>query len=122
MATSGIKFELTEKDKKHAIKYVEESGFFKNRLANFLDISRPTLDKILDEDTTFFTDIKHADAIFCKDLIKIVQKKNPVFILNTKYREEFNNTLKVGFDPEVAIQEVKKLLEENTTTDLPPLT
>jgi Mn-dependent DtxR family transcriptional regulator len=39
MATPGIIFRLTDTDKEHAVKYVEESGFFKNRLADFLGIS-----------------------------------------------------------------------------------
>lgn len=89
MATQGITFELSEKEKELAIKYVEESGFYKNRLADYLSISRPTLYKILEEDGGFFTRLKRADAIFCKNLIEAVKKREPLYILKTKYREEF---------------------------------
>lgn len=47
MAQSGIPFKLSDKDIEFAIKYVEESGLYKNRLSDFLGISRPTLDKVL---------------------------------------------------------------------------
>jgi hypothetical protein len=118
MAIQGINFELTEGVKKFAIQYVEESGLFKNRLADFLSISRPTLNKVLNEDEAFFTSLKRADAIFCKKLIEGVGKKNPFLILRTKYREEFNDTLKVGFDPEEEIQKVKRILETTTTKEI----
>lgn len=121
MATTGITFELTEESKQHAVKYVEESGLFKNRLADFLGISRPTLDKLLEEDQDFFTSLKRADAIFCKNLITEVKRKNPFFILRTKYRAEFNDVLKIGFDPEVAIREVRAIFEANTTKEIEPL-
>lgn len=121
MATTGTRFGLTENDKMHAIKYVEESGFYKNRLADFLSISRPTLDKLLEENVDFFTGLKRADAIFCKSLIDGVKKKNPYLILKAKYSEEFHETLKFGFDPEEEIQKVKRLIEESTTKELPPL-
>lgn len=111
MATTGIPFELTEEDKQHAIKYVEESGMFKNRLSDFLGISRPTLDKLLEENPDFFTSLRRADAVFCKNLIEEVKKRNPFFILKTRYREEFNDTLRVGFDPEEEIQKVKRIFE-----------
>lgn len=121
MATTGIKFELTDSDKTHAVKYVEESGFYKNRLADFLSISRPTLDKLLEENADFFTALKRADAIFCKSLIEGVKKRNPFLILKTKYNEEFHETIKFGFDPEVEIQKVKQMIEESSTKELPPL-
>ena len=121
MATPGTPFELTEKTKQQAIRYVEDSGFFKNRLAAFLGISRPTLDKVFDEEPDFFTQIKRADASFCKNLIAQVSKKNPVFILKTRYRDEFNEAFSPDFEPEAAIQKVKSILEENTTKELPPL-
>lgn len=121
MAIPGIEFKLTDADQTHAIKYVEESGLFKNRLADFLGISRPTLDKVLEENADFFTRLKRADAVFCKKLIEIVGKKNPFLILRTKYREEFNDTIKIGFDPEAEIQRVKQMMESETTKDLLPL-
>lgn len=91
MATPGIPFELTEETKQFAIKYVEEGGLFKNRLADFLSISRPTLDRVLEENDDFFTTLKHADAVFCKNLITQVSKKDPIFILRTRYKEEFDD-------------------------------
>lgn len=121
MANSGVKFVLTESDKEHALKYVEESGFYKNRLADFLSISRPTLDKVLEEFPDFFTALKRADSIFCQRLIEGVKKKNPFLILKYKYNEEFHENIKFGFDPEIEIQKIKKLIEESSTKDLPPL-
>ncbi|MFC1790096.1 hypothetical protein ACFLZP_01275 [Patescibacteria group bacterium] len=91
MAIQGVNFELTEENRKYAERYVEESGFYKKRLADFLGISRPTLDKLLNENPDFFTSLKRADSIFCKNLIDIVSKKNPIFILKTRYKEEFND-------------------------------
>lgn len=91
MATAGISYELTDETKQHAIKYVKEGGLFKNRLSDFLSISRPTLDRLLKEDEDFFTALKRADAIFCKNLIAQVSKKDPIFILRTRYKEEFDD-------------------------------
>lgn len=121
MANTGVPYQLTEENKQYAIKYVEESGFFKNRLADFLCISRPTLDKVLDENPDFFTQLKRADSIFCKSLIAQVSKKNPIYILRTRYRDEFNEAFSPGFDPEEQINRVKIILEECTTKELPPL-
>ena len=81
-------------------------------------MSRPTLDKILEENPDFFTSLKRADAVFCKNLIDVVRKKTPTFILRTKYREEFNDTLKFGFDPEAEIQRIKKIIDEGTTKEI----
>lgn len=121
MASPGITFLITQSDQEHAIKYVEESGFYKNRLSDFLGISRPTLDKVLEENPDFFTALKRADAIFCKNLVASVSKKNPFLILRTKYREEFNDTLRIGFDPESEIQRVKELIETGTTKEIETL-
>lgn len=115
MATPGITFALTEESKQHAIKYVEKSGLYKTRLADFLSISRPTLDKALDENPDFFTALKRADAIFCKRLIDNVAKKNPTFILKTKYREEFNDTSPHGFDPATELERIRQLIYGSET-------
>lgn len=117
MAKPGINFELSEESKNQAIRYVEESGFYKNRLADFLGISRPTLNKLLEEDSDFFTAIKAADAVFCKNLIEVVKRKNPIFILRTKYRDEFNEKGTI-YDPEIEIKRVKALLEESCTKEI----
>ena len=113
MATQGGTFELTEEIRGYAIKYVEESGFYKSRLADFLGISRPTLDKLLEENPDFFTSLKRADAVFCKNLIDAVSKKNPIFILRTRYKEEFNDTARL-YDPEEQIQRMVELMDSET--------
>lgn len=115
MAITGITYELTEETKQQAIRYVEESGYYKNRLAHFLGISRPTLDKILKENEDFFTALKHADSIFCKSLINTAIKKDPIFILRTRYREEFDEKNFFAYTPKWEIEKENKEL-----TTLPP--
>ena len=115
MATPGISYELSENDREYAIKYVEEGGYYKNRLADFLGISRPTLDKLLEENPDFFTALKRADAVFCKSLIDLVKKKNPSFLLKTKYREEFDITLRMtAYDPEEEIKKLAALMDSDS--------
>lgn len=115
MAITGVKFKLSENDKEKAIKYVKESGFFKGRLADFLEISRPTLNKIIQEDTDFFTSLRHADSIFCKSLIDEVKKKNPIFLLRMRYKEEFNDSNSMGYDPEVELKRLNDMIIEMTS-------
>jgi hypothetical protein len=114
MATQGVTFKLTEEIKGYAVKYAEESGFYKNRLADFLGISRPTLDKILEENPDFFTSLRMADAKFCKMLIEKVSLKNPVFILRSKYRNEFNDNVTGLYDPETMIKRMVDLMDDET--------
>lgn len=107
---------LDQQIKKLAIRYVAETGFFKNRLAAYLTVSRPTLDKVLEENPDFFTELKAADALYCKELINLVKKKNPIFLLKTRYREEFNDDFRLGsYDPEEEIHKLLKIIEENST-------
>lgn len=113
MATQGVTFELTEEIVEYAIKYTEASGFYKSRLADFLGISRVTLDKLLDENPDFFTSLKMADAKFCKTLIERVSLKNPIFILRTRYKEEFNDTARL-YDPEEQIQRMVELMDTDS--------
>ena len=113
MATQGVTFELTEEIKEYAIKYTEASGFYKSRLADFLGISRVTLDKLLDENPDFFTNLKMADSRFCKMLIERVSLKNPIFILRTRYKEEFNDTTRL-YDPEEQIQKMIELMDTDS--------
>jgi hypothetical protein len=108
MATTGVDYVLSEESKGYAIKYVEESGYYKNRLANFLGISRPTLYKVLEEDEDFFTALKRADAVYCKSLIDIVSKKDPVFILRTRYKEEFDDKNKFVYSSKWEIESNNK--------------
>lgn len=123
MAEPGIKFELTVEQKNMAVAYVKATGLFKNRLADFLSISRPTLDRLFEDDPDFFTQVKASDAHFCQSLIEVAAKKNPFFLLRTKYPEEFGERIKIGFDPEEAIQQVKEIIESNTTKAIyhPPI-
>lgn len=103
---------LTQEIKDFAIRYVAATGFYKNRLAEYLCISRPTLDKILEEDQSFFTQLKSADALFCKDLIVRTAKKNPAFILKTKYKEEFDDSSRLqGIDPEEEIKRLARIID-----------
>lgn len=107
---------LSSQIKDLAIRYVAATGFYKNRLAEYLCISRPTLDKILEEDQSFFTQLKSADALFCKDLIVRTAKKNPAFILKTKYKDEFSDSsLPQGFDPEEEIKRLAKIIDSQTS-------
>ncbi|HRN70365.1 MAG TPA: hypothetical protein PLS49_04210 [Candidatus Woesebacteria bacterium] len=109
MATTGVTYKLNDREKQQAIKYVEVSGFYKNRLAFFLSISRPTLDRILEDDKDFFTQVQRADANFCKDLILSVKKKNPSFLLKTRYKEEFGEN-RLDFDPQAELKRVEELI------------
>lgn len=118
MATTGVDYILSEEGKGYAIKYVEESGFCKTRLADFLEISRPTLDKLLEENPDLFASLKRADTVFCKMLIDKVVDKNPLFLLKTRYKDEFNENIN-SFDPEVEIQRIMKRIEEVSTKDTP---
>ena len=119
MATTGIPYVLTEETKEHAIYYVEESGLYKNRLANFLGISRPTLDKVLEENEDFFTSLKRADAVFCKSLIDLVKKKNPSFLLKTKYREEFDDSIRLSsYNPEEQIKKMVALMDSDSDEEI----
>lgn len=107
---------IDKKTKEFAVRYVMETGFYKSRLAGFLGISRPTLDKILEEDKGFFTAIQAANAIFCKDLILQVKRKNPTFLLKTRFRDEFNDNLRIGaYDPEEEIKKIAKLIDESSS-------
>lgn len=107
---------LTQEIKDFAIKYVAATGFYKNRLAGYLCISRPTLDKILEEDPQFFTQLKSADALFCKDLIVRTAKKNPAFILKTKYKEEFDDSTSFQeFDPEMEIKRLANIIDQGNS-------
>lgn len=109
---------LDQQIKKLAIRYVAETGFFKNRLAAYLTVSRPTLDKVLEENPDFFTELKAADALYCKELINLVKKKNPIFLLKTRYREEFNDDFRLGFyDPEEELKKILKLIKESSNNE-----
>ena len=107
---------LDENNKKLAIMYVAATGFYKTRLAEYLGISRPTLDKILENDSQFFTALKAADAVFCKNLIINTAKKNPAFLLKTKYGEEFNEN-KPNFDPVGDLNKIMKKIDEMFTSE-----
>ena len=86
------KITLSVKEKKLAIQYVQTSGLFKNRLADFLMIGRRTLYRLLDRDKDFGTRLLRADSIFCADLVK---RANPTKILQMKYSDEFKDKLSI---------------------------
>lgn len=110
--------QLLYEEKKKAYMYVLVSGFYKVRLAQFLSISRPTLDRMLHDDPHFFTQLQAADAEFCKKLIMQVAKKNPTFILKTKYRTEFpdNSTISIK-DSRDDIGKMKQYIDEQIKND-----
>ena len=114
MALQGVTYELTEENKDYAVRYCQQGGFYKNRLADFLGISRPTLDKLLEDNPDFFTALKRADAVFCKNLIDAVSRKNPIFILRTKYKDEFNDDMRGLNDPETVIKRMTDLMDAET--------
>ncbi len=92
------------------------TGFYKSRVASYLGISRPTLDKIFEKDPLFFTQLKGADAVFCKDVIIKTASKNPAFILKTKYKEEFDDKERFGaIDPEEEIKKIAKIIDSATS-------
>ena len=107
---------LEKTTKQLAVKYVVATGFYKSRLAGYLGISRPTLDKILAEDSSFFTTLQAADAVFCKDLIINTAKKNPAFLLKTKYKEEFDEN-KPSRDPVDDLNKILKKIEDLYTEE-----
>ena len=80
---------LSEDQKTLCIAYVKASGFYKLRLAKFLQIDVKTLRKILEEDRSFSLGLKAADAEFCGN---IIARARPEFILKTKYRDEFSDS------------------------------
>lgn len=89
MAKPSEKLILTNKEKDFALIYVRASGFYKSRLANYLKISRPTLNRIFNDDPGFFTNVEAANAEFCKELIERAKDKNPLFLLERMFRKEF---------------------------------
>ncbi len=110
---------LDPKTKELAIRYVMATGFFKKRLADYLGISRPTLDRILEGNPDFFTQLKAADAVFCKDLVLLTKKKNPTFLLKARYREEFNDNFRIGpYDPEEEIKKILNIIHEASSQNI----
>lgn len=104
---------LDKKTKEMTLKYVMATGFYKTRVADYLAISRPTFDKILENDPVFFTALKAADAVFCKDLIMLTAKKNPSFLLKTKYKDEFNDdNPHPDFNPEEELKKIDKIIQK----------
>lgn len=107
---------LDDKNRELAIRYVVATGFYKNRVASYLGISRPTLDKIFEEDPSFFTQLTAADSVFCKNLIIKTANKNPAFLLKTRYREEFDDSSRISVDPEEEIKKLTKIIDSSTSS------
>lgn len=102
------KIEITKNQRDLAVKYVKVSGFWRQALADYLEISKPTLLQILKEDGGFLTALQAADAEFRKEIVELTKVKRPDFILKTKYREEFPE--KVGVEHSVN-SELEKALD-----------
>lgn len=96
---------LTDEQKKAAIQYVQLSGLYMLRLAKFLRISYPTLQKIFKEDQTFFKEIEAAEADFIQNVVKAVHEKRPDFILKSKYADEFPDRLQVEHSGKLSFTE-----------------
>lgn len=111
------KISPTKKELDLAIQYVKISGLYKNRLADYMSVSRRTLYRILNRNKDFDTALKRADAEFCANLIC---RANPTKILTTKYWEEFGE--KAGSeqqrDQEIDIffNGIKTLMQKQKTT------
>ena len=99
------KIELVKKQKELAVQYVKVSGFWRQALADYLGISKPTLLQILKKDEGFLTVLKAADAEFRKEIIELAKVKRPDFILKTKYREEFPEKVEVEHSVDKRLEE-----------------
>lgn len=77
---------FTEQQKHMAIKYVEDSGLYKIRIADLLGVDRKTFDKILKQDKEFKINLDRADSIFFANL---VSRAKPEFILRNRFPDEF---------------------------------
>ena len=107
------RFKLSDEQRKLAIEYVTQSGYWKVRLAKLLRTDNKTLDKLLARDKGFSHDLESAEAVF---IGKTIQGAKPEFILKTKYRDEFPDNV---FDPgagqggeelEAVILRIRKIL------------
>ena len=103
--TGRPKIELVKKQRELAIQYVKVSGFWRQALADYLGISKPTLLQILKKDEGFLTALKAADAEFRKEIIELAKVKRPDFILKTKYREEFPEKVEVEHSIDKRLEE-----------------
>lgn len=112
MAKRGAKkIKLSEEEKRQAILYIKKSGFYKNRLADYLGIARNTLYRILDDDPKFYTRIKKANAFFCSNLIK---KADTKFLLKNMFNEEFQDkmTLEHKINPKEEMKKIDDKIKE----------
>lgn len=95
-----------------AINYVMQTGFYKLRLADFLEITFKTLDRILKDQPDFYNKLKKAEAIYVGNLISNANVKNPIDILKTKYRKEFPDVKQheIKIDVSKELQETMQLI------------
>ena len=95
-----------------AINYVMKTGFYKLRLAAFLEIDYNTLNRILKDQPEFSNKLKKAEAIYIGNLVTNANMKNPMDILKTKYRAEFPDVKQheVKIDVSKEFQETMKLI------------
>lgn len=99
------KIELVKKQKELAIQYVKVSGFWRQALADYLEISKPTFLQILKEDEGFLTALQAADAEFRKEIVQLTKVKRPDFLLKTKYREEFPEKVEIEHSVDKRLEE-----------------
>jgi len=99
------KIEISKEQRDLAVKYVKVSGFWRQALADYLEISKPTLLQILKKDDSFLTALQAADAEFRKEIIELAKVKRPDFILKTKYREEFPEKFEVEHSIDKRLEE-----------------
>lgn len=99
------KKKITKEQRDLAVKYVKVSGFWRQALADYLEISKPTLLQILKQDEGFLTALQAADAEFRKEIVELTKAKRPDFILKTKYREEFPEKVEVEHSVDKRLEE-----------------
>ena len=104
---------LTKEEQDIAIVYILKSGFWKMRLADFLEVDIKTLNKNLTDN--FSQRIRRANADF---LGKTIARANPEFILKNKAGKEFSNkqqyelTGRDGGPVEVSMPKVESILKK----------
>lgn len=105
---------LTDEEKQAAVLYVRATGFWAYRLADYLHMDYKTLKRILKDDPELSTRLKAAESEFKGELIRATIAKRPDFILETKYKDEFQKITKIDttVNPTTAIKNVLDRIKE----------